>query len=152
MLGWPRDLHWLSMEPLEHVLTQPEQVCLYLLADQPVVSNQALEAVCSQRTQPVFLFPGQQEEHMMLCLCPICRFRQAGAQHPPLCLTPAQPPHAAANTAGLNHRGCASSSETILHVTSAVLHRKYAFTFKIVWALFSSNKHRKYLKYQSLFL
>lgn len=62
-------------------------------------------------------------------------------------------PHPGASVAGLDHRSCDSSSETISPFTSAkVFHRKYAFTFKILLALFFSNKHRKYLSQTSIFI
>lgn len=53
---------------------------------------------------------------------------------------------------GLNHRSGDSSSKAISPFTSAkVFNRKQAFTFKMLLALFFSNKHRKYLSQTPVF-
>lgn len=71
-----------------------------------------------------------------------------------LCSASDQPvqPHPGASVTGLNHRSGDSSSKAISPFTSAkVSNRKQAFTFKMLLALFFSNKHRKYLSQTPVF-
>lgn len=107
MLGQPRGPHWLSTEPLERVFSQPEQASLYLQMNQPVVSNQVLEAVCRQRTQPSLPVPSEARgAHDAVPVSPF-----AGLDRPVLRALysasdqPGQP-HPGASVAGLNHRSC----------------------------------------------